>query len=111
MRFIELKCIGLARSYSEHFDSLLQQTSEVPWQWSVWNSESLSVEPLPLQQQPWSGGSCEVSGGRANRGGKGEVPAGGRHHGTVQTSQHHQDSWGCHHLRPSECVKVRVPVA
>ena len=83
---------------------LLQQTGGVPWQWSVWDSESWCVELHPLQQQPWSGGSREVSGGRVNRGGKGEVPAGGSHHGTVQTSQHHQDSWDRHHLRPCEIV-------
>ena len=80
----------------------LRQTSGVPWQGPVWESESWCVEPLSLQQQPWGGGSREVSGGRVNRGGKSEVPAGGRHHGTVQTSQHHQDSRGRHHLRPCE---------
>ena len=78
--YSELGSLALVLSTST---ALLQQTTGVSWKWSVWDSESWCVEPLPLQQQPWSGGSREVSGGRANRGGKGEVPAGGRHHGTV----------------------------
>ena len=41
------------------------------------------------------GGGCQVTGRWLHRGETYSVPAGGSHHGPVQTSQYHINTWHC----------------
>ena len=50
------------------------------------------------------GGGCEDAAGRNLRGGHCQVPAGGSHHGPVQTPQHCGATWCSHSRKTGRCI-------